>query len=104
LLWQLKFEGVIGDIDGDIESIDYEEAKAEIAVSVGADRRTIVMIASPRFEPANFNASNVAERALVARAIDGFAELAGEVLTPDRHTAILAAIVPDDRARADAYV
>jgi hypothetical protein len=99
LLWRLKFEGPIGDIDGDIEPGDYEEAKAEITVSVGEDRRTVVMIASPRFEPANFNASNVAERALVARAIDGFAELAGEVLTADRHAAILAAIVPDDRAR-----
>jgi hypothetical protein len=99
LLWRLRFEGAIGDIDGDIESIDYEQAKAEIAVSVGADRRTVMMIASPRFEPANFNASNVAERALVARAIEGFAELAGDVLTPDRHAAILAAVVPDDRAR-----
>ena len=99
LLWRLKFEGAIGDIDGNIESIGYEEAKAEIAVSVGGDRRTVVMIASPRFEPANFNTSNVAERALVARAIDGFAELAGKVLPPDRHAAILGAIVPDDRAR-----
>lgn len=99
LLWRLKFDGAIGDIEGEIEPIDYEETTSQIAVSIGADRRTVVMIASPRFEPANFNASNVAERALVSRVINGFAELAGEVLTHDRHAAILAAIVPDERAR-----
>jgi hypothetical protein len=44
LLWRLEFEGFIGDIDGDIESIDYEEAKATIAVSVGADRRSVVRL------------------------------------------------------------
>ena len=35
VLWRLKFEGAIGDIEGDIESIDYERAKAAIAVRVG---------------------------------------------------------------------
>jgi hypothetical protein len=99
LLWKVKFEGEIGDIEGDLEPVGYEEAKAEIAVSVSADDRTVVMVVSPRFEPANFNARNVAERAIVTRFIDGFAELAGEALSPDQHTAMLVAIVPNDQAR-----
>jgi len=99
LLWRLKFEGVIGDVDGNVEPIGYEAAQAEIGVSTDPDRRTVILVASPQFEPANFNAINVAERALVARTIDGFAQLAGQELTAERRAALLAAIVPDGRAR-----
>jgi hypothetical protein len=99
LLLRLKFEGVVGDIDGDIAPIGYDEAVKQIAVSLDPGGRTVVAVASQKFEPANFNATNVAEGALVARIIDGFAQLAGETPTGERQAALLAAIVPDSRAR-----
>jgi hypothetical protein len=99
VLWRVKFDADIGQVDKEVEPIDFEEAKAEIAVNVEANKKTVVMVASPRFEGAHFNERNIAERAIVARAIDGFAQLAGQALSQAEHLAIVGAIVPDDRAR-----
>jgi hypothetical protein len=99
LLWRTRFEGHLEENTKDVLPIEFDQAIAEIAVDANAATKAVILNVSSAFEAANFNVRNVAERALVARTIDGFAQLAQRALSPAEHAAILAKIVPDDQAR-----
>jgi hypothetical protein len=101
LLLRAKFEGQIGEREGqgDIELLDYESAKAEIELRVDPEQRSVSLIFHPRFENAIFHPENIAERAFVARIVEGFALLGGETLSSADRERLVAKIVPDAFAR-----
>ena len=83
LLWQAKFEGDVGEFEDDPKPVGSEEAKADIRVGVDKSRRTVLLTIGSQYEAAIFNVANIAERAFVTRGVEGFAQLAGEVLSSD---------------------
>jgi hypothetical protein len=99
LLWHATFAGVVNEFDGDPDSAGLAEAKADIQVNVDATRRIVSLVTGHRFEAAVFNVENVAERAFVERAVEGFARLAQHALASDELDSITNAIVPNTAAR-----
>ncbi len=93
------FKGSSASIMARSASLSLEEAKSEITVNVSNAEKTVSLVVSTDFEAAHHNESNVAERAIVCRAVDGFVELAGAPVSELERTAIVEQIVPNDRAR-----
>jgi hypothetical protein len=99
LLLHTTFKGDIAALAAMGESLSLEEAKAEIFVSVSRETKTVSLVASERFQAAHYNERNVAERALVCCAVDGFVELASASLTEDEKNTLIGRIVLNDQAR-----
>jgi hypothetical protein len=101
LLWRLEFMGKLGDVEGDgkREFQTYEAALETISIAVIDSGQTVTITASPEFENAIYNPENVAERALVARSVDAFAQLAGTALSDEDHQALMQEIMQGTSAR-----
>jgi hypothetical protein len=99
LLLNASFEGASDNVEGDPGSVGFAEAKADIKVNVDPAWRTVSLVAGRRFEAANFNIENVAERAVVEAAVDGFARLTQQILSPAERDSIMGMIVPNTAAR-----
>jgi len=99
VLLHATFQGDIAALATTGESLSLEVAKAEIAVSISRETKTVSLVASERFQAAHYNERNVAERALVCCAVDGFVELASASLSEDEKNALIGRIVLNDQAR-----
>ncbi|WP_146002904.1 hypothetical protein [Telmatospirillum siberiense] len=99
ILWRVEFEANLSHGPESKTGIGFEDAKQAITIAADRPARTVGLRVGWAFEAAHFNVENIAERALVARAVDGFLELAGSALTVDERTDLVTAIVPDVHAR-----
>lgn len=97
--WRAHFEGPLGKVDGMPQQMSYAEARTQLSISAKAGASDLTTSAAPAFEKAHFNDDNIAERALVESLVAGAAVLAGRELTDDERARLVAAIVPDNRAR-----
>jgi hypothetical protein len=99
LVWRVKFEGEIGDKEGDgkREFMSFEAALSTLTVE--ATGRSVALVATPDFENAIFHPENIAERALVYRTVEGFAALAGRSLSTDGLEGVVREIVQNASAR-----
>jgi hypothetical protein len=99
VLLHTTFKGDIAALADRNEPLTFDETKAEIAVSVSPEAKTVSLVASERFQAAHYNERNIAERALVCCAVDGFVELAGTSLSDEEKNALIDRIVLNDKAR-----
>lgn len=99
LLWRGHFESAIEEFDDAPKMATFKEALAEVEVACDAGRRTVTVRTSRRYEHALFHPENIAERAFVTRAVDGFAALAKHSLDEDERDALVAQIIPNTAAR-----
>ncbi len=99
-LWA-KFEGEVGKLtdNGKFDLLTADQAKAAITASADDKTATVTVIVGPRFEQAIFHPDNIAERALVAGIVEGFAALARHPLSLVERNALIDAIVPNTSAR-----
>ena len=99
ILWKAKFEGEIGDRTGQDETrfLSLEETLPFIDVTI--ERSTVFVTGRSGFENAIYNPINIAERALVAKLVEGVALLAKVALDTGAREAIVAKIVTNPKAR-----
>lgn len=96
-----RFEGAVNDGKSPKQAglSTYEEAKASITVSVDRARATVRLIAAKGFDEALRHPENIAERALVLRAIEGFASLGSIALDEHSRDRLLLRVAPNKMAR-----
>jgi hypothetical protein len=101
LLWRVEFTGRCGDVEGNgrREFLTFEAALEAISMSLPGDGRTVLLIATPEFEKAIYHPENIAERALVSRSAEAFAQLVKVTFTEERLRAVVQQIVQDTSAR-----
>ena len=99
VLWRTRFTGKIDREITENSNVGYADVKDDIAVDADIDARAVILTVGNQFTSAVFHPDNIAERALVDRAIEGFAKLSGKALSQAAHDALLLAIVPDAHAR-----
>jgi hypothetical protein len=99
ILWRARFSGPLGNPDDTPVKMGYAEAAAELSIFAEPGGHELTTIAAPAFERAHFNDDNIAERVLVERLVEGIAILAGRELGGNEMARLVAAIVPDNRAR-----
>ena len=101
LLWRTKFNGPIGDREGKgkREFLTLEQAISTITTEAAPGGNTVTLVIDPQFEDAIFHPENIAERALVTRAVDGFARLAGRSFSAAKQEALVQNIVQNASAR-----
>lgn len=99
LVWQVKVRGTIGDQEGEgkRDFMTFDQALSAVAVEASASR--VALMTTPDFENAFYHPENIAERALVSRTVEGFAELAGCKFSAAEHEAIVQKIVQNASAR-----
>jgi len=101
LLLRAKFEGLLSDrkpIVND-KGMTFDEALQTLSVEIDPASPTVTLMASGAFEDALFHPENIAERALVARSIGGFAQLSAAGLSAARQDALVQEIAGDPSAR-----
>jgi hypothetical protein len=99
VLWHVSFEADLTESLDIFPQIGLDEAKQAIAVVVDAARSTVELHVGAAYEGAHFNPDNIAERALIERTVDGFAELTNRKIDDTERATLLAAIIPDRHAR-----
>lgn len=99
VLWRVQFEADLAFHLDDRPRTGLEAAKEAIAVDIDKEGHTVSLRVGEAFEGAHFNVENVAERALVERALDGFLMLASTAYSEELRAALLARIVPSPQAR-----
>jgi hypothetical protein len=99
LVWRVKFEGKLGDQEGDRKREFMTFEQAVTTVTAEAAGSSVTLVAAPDFENAIFHPENIAERALVSRAVEGFTKLAGRSLSTAEDEAIVQRIVQNASAR-----
>jgi hypothetical protein len=100
ILVRFIFQGRIGQVQlKDIQrSLTYADAMEAIEVSPNSTTLGVDLVVGHRFEETLFHVDNIAERALVARILEGLFILSSSAIGYDRD-ALLNAIVPDTSAR-----
>ena len=101
LLWRSRFEGNIGDWGEKVarSRLTFDDAKSTISVEVDKASRIVSVVADALFEDAIFHPENIAERALVTGAVEGFARLASAKPSADRNDELVQKIAGDVSAR-----
>jgi len=101
LLWRSKFASLIGEREGkgEREFMSMDQALSAISAEAVAGGNTVTLVAEPAFEDAIFHPENIAERALVTRAVEGFLRLAGRTLSTIEQDALVQRIVLNASAR-----
>ena len=99
LLWRTIYEGDLSNIGHDEVPLEYDEAVAELRVTIDRERRRILVHASRRYELAHLSSDNRAERALVAALVEGAAKLAGREFEALQREAVVDRIVRSPLAR-----
>jgi hypothetical protein len=79
--------------------LNYDEAKATVNSDIDMGTSTVFITVSAEFEKAVFHHENIAERALVAALVKGFAKLAHRVVSSDEIEDLVGLIVPNANAR-----
>ncbi|KCZ89736.1 hypothetical protein HJA_05777 [Hyphomonas jannaschiana VP2] len=98
-LLHLTFNGNVGDSGGYDAPGTYDASLDAISISTDADKNAVFLEIGEGFEHGVFNAENVAERALMVRAIQGFFRLCNEPLPEDLLEEIVSGVVPNSDAR-----
>jgi hypothetical protein len=99
ILWRVVFQADLQEHLESYPTIGLDEAKNAISVTTDKASHIVTLDVAAAFEGAHFNPENIAERALVERTIDGFAELAGLKLDDTARNSLVARIIPDGMAR-----
>lgn len=99
LCWRLNFKEAVAAFDKPPEQATFEETLADIGFDCDKMSRTVTVTLGRRYEDAVFHPENIAERALVTRSVEGFAEFAAKPLTQAERDALVAQIIPDTAAR-----
>jgi hypothetical protein len=101
VLWHTKFEGHIGDREGNGKRgfLTLEQAVSTIKAETVTGSATVTLVAEPQFEEAIFHPENIAERALVTRAVEGFARLASRTFSAAEQETLVERIVQNASAR-----
>ena len=99
LLWRGRFESALEKFDHSPKMATFEEALAEVGMVCDENTHTVTVTTSRRYEDAVFHPENIAERAFITRAVEGFAALAKTPLSQTERDALIARIVPDTAAR-----
>ena len=99
LVWHVNVEGEMGDQEGQgkREFITFEQAAS--ALKTNATGSSVTVVTTQEFENAIFHPENIAERALVSGTVEGFAKLAGRMLSTSEREAIVQKIVRNASAR-----
>lgn len=98
-LLHLTFTGNIGDGGDYNEPGSFDASLEAISVQTDPNRNAVFLEIGEGFEHGIFNAENVAERAFVTRAVQGFYQLAEQALPEDLSAKIVKEIVPNTDAR-----
>jgi hypothetical protein len=99
LLWRGRFESAVEKFDRAPKMATFGEALAEVEVACDEGTHTVTVTTTRRYEDAVFHPENIAERAFITRAVEGFASLAKHSLGENERDALVARIVPDPAAR-----
>ncbi len=99
LCWRVRFNGAISELADTVTPATFDDALQDIRFECDRDNRTVTVITGRRYEDAIFHPENIAERALLSRTVEGFANLASHALGDAERDALVNRAMPDTAAR-----